>query len=405
MKTYEETVDWMFSKLPVYQKNGKSALKKDLSRINLLMEKLHYPQNKFKSIHVAGTNGKGSVANMLTSILMEAGYKVGLYTSPHLKDFRERILVNGKPVRKKFITGFISQYKDFMEKEGVTFFEMTVAMALDYFEKSKVDIAVIETGLGGRLDSTNVINPVLSIITNIDYDHTDVLGESLMDIAREKAGIIKPHVPVVIGESRKELLEFFEKICEEKHAEMLIPETDPSAYDTALKGPYQRHNLPVVIEAVNHLRVIGFGISERIIREGLMHVKQNTGFRGRWEIVSERPLIIFDTAHNPAAFEIVMEELNTYPVRKKFFVLSFVQGKDIDKILKLFPPEGEFFISEARIPRAMPKEDLAGHFKKAKLNYRTFDSLQQAYAAAREKAGPDDLIFVGGSTFTVAELI
>jgi len=405
MKTYEEVLQWMYSKLPMYQRVGKKAIKKDLRNISLLAEEMKHPEKRYPSVHIAGTNGKGSVAHMLASVLMEAGYSVGLYTSPHLKDFRERIKVNGQPVRKKFVMGFIKRYRDFIEAHQLSFFEMTVAMAFQYFWKNRVDIAIIETGLGGRLDSTNIITPVLCIITNIQKDHTDTLGETYEEIAREKAGIIKPGIPVIVGEMPPEALRVIRETARRNAAEVIFPSVNPRSYETDLEGPYQRENLKLVLEAVNHLRVTGFGISERRLREGLKKVKENTGFRGRWDIVSRHPLILFDTAHNPPAMEIVMNEIKKMPVKAKHLVLGFVKDKAVCEMIELMPDDGFYYISEARVPRAMPKEEVARYLEESGRNYRTFDTLHEAFETAKATAGDDDLIFVGGSTYTVGELI
>ena len=405
MKNYESVIEWMFSKLPMYQRIGKNAFKKDLTNISLFLEHIKHPENKFKSVHIAGTNGKGSVACMLASVLMESGYKVGLYTSPHLKDFRERIKVNNKPIRKKFIMGFINRHKDFLEKHNLSFFEMTVAMAYEYFYRNNVDIAIVETGMGGRLDSTNVINPVLTIITNVQKDHTEFLGDTLEKIAAEKAGIIKPGIPVVVGDTNPPVLDVIRETASKNGAEVSLPSVDPDKYETELKGPYQKHNLAVVLEAVNHLRVLRFAISESTLRKGLLNVRKNTDLRGRWDVVSEKPLIIFDTAHNPDAVKIVCDELEKTGKEKKHFVLSFVKGKDVEKMLSYFPEKAEYYISQAKIPRALPVKELASIFRKSGRSFQIFDNLKDAFDEAKQKAGENDLIFVGGSTFTVAELI
>jgi dihydrofolate synthase/folylpolyglutamate synthase len=405
MKNYESVIEWMFSKLPMYQHVGKKAFKKDLTNISLLLDHIKHPEKKFKSVHIAGTNGKGSVACMLASVLIEAGYKVGLYTSPHLKDFTERIKVNNKPVRKKFIMGFINRHKDFLEEHGLSFFEMTVAMAYEYFFRNNVDIAIIETGMGGRLDSTNVITPVLSVITNIQKDHTEFLGETLEEIALEKAGIIKPGVPVILGDDNPAVRKVIENVAKQNAVELIIPAVDPERYETDLKGPYQKQNLSVVLEAVNHLRVLGFALSEPVLRKGLSQVRRNTGLRGRWDVVSKNPLIIFDTAHNPAAVKIIAEALNGKDAEKKHFVLSFVKGKDIRKMLSYFPDDARYYISEAKIPRAFPVDELARIFEKSGRRFEIFRTVKEAFEAAKQAAGKRDLIFVGGSTFTVAEVI
>jgi len=405
MKTYEETLDWMYSKLPMYQRIGKKAMKPGLENTRLFLDLMKNPEKKYPIVHIAGTNGKGSVAHMLTSVLMECGYQVGLYTSPHLKDFRERIKVNGKPVRKKFVIGFINRYRPFIEEHELSFFEITVAMAFQYFQKNRVDIAIIETGLGGRKDSTNVVMPILCIITNIQKDHTDVLGETPAEIAREKAGIIKPGIPVIVGEAPPEALDVIREIARENAAEFILASEPPFYYETDLKGPYQQKNIPIVIEAVNHLRVSGFTISERNLRNGLMKVKENTGLRGRWDIVSEQPVILFDTAHNPAAMRWVMEGIAKMPVKNKHFVLGFVKGKDIGEMLALMPDDAHYYISEASVPRAMPKEQIAAVLDTMGRSYDLYPTLQEAFEAAKKNAATDDLIFVGGSTFTVGELI
>jgi len=405
MKTYEETLQWMYSKLPMYQRSGKKAMKPGLKNIRLFTERMKNPEKNYPIIHIAGTNGKGSVAHMLTSVLMECGYQVGLYTSPHLKDFRERITVNGKPVRKKFVMGFINRYKDFIEKYGMSFFEITVAMAFQYFQKNRVDIAVIETGLGGRLDSTNVVMPILCIITNIQKDHTDRLGETYEEIAREKAGIIKPGIPVIVGEVPEGARKVIEEIARQNAAEIIYALENGYDYETDLKGPYQSKNIPLVIEAVNHLRMHNFAVSERNLRKGLRNVRKNTDFRGRWDIISERPFILFDTAHNPPAIQMVMKALQKKPVKEKHFVLSFVNDKDIKEMLSIMPADARYYISEAQIPRAMPKEKVAEVLDELGRTYQLFDSLEEAYQTALKDASPDDLIFVGGSTFTVAELL
>ncbi len=405
MKNYQETLQWMYSQLPMYQRMGGKAVKKNLDNITKFLELLNHPQNTFKSVHIAGTNGKGSVAHMLASVLIQSGYHVGLYTSPHLKDFRERITVSSVPIHKKFITGFISRHKDFITKNNLSFFEMTVAMAYEYFKKNKVDIAIIETGMGGRLDSTNVIVPVLSIITNVQKDHTEFLGDTLEKIAYEKAGIIKPGIPVIVGHTAPETLAVIEEIARKNASELITPSVDISAYETDLKGPYQKYNLEVVLEAVNHLRYLGFAISENNLKTGLKNVRENTGFKGRWDIISQDPLIIFDTAHNPRAIQIVMGEIKKLQAKNKHFVLSFVKDKDISEMISHMPEDAFYYISQAQIPRAFPKEKLAEILKIFKLNFQVFDTLAQAYEAAKKKADKEDLIFVGGSTFTVAELI
>ncbi|HKJ49098.1 MAG TPA: Mur ligase family protein, partial [Christiangramia sp.] len=330
MKTYQDTVDWMFQQLPMYQRIGKQAFKKDLSNTLKLAEHLDHPESKFKSIHVAGTNGKGSVSHMLASVLQSAGYKTGLYTSPHLKDFRERIRVNGKMISQEEVISFIEENQIFLGQNKLSFFEMTVGMAFDHFAKEKVDIAIIETGMGGRLDSTNIITPVLSVITNIGLDHTAFLGEDLGTIALEKAGIIKEKTPVVIGERHIETSKVFEGKAHEKNSKILFAQ-DYSfpKYQTDLKGSYQKKNLRTVLASLKVLRELGWDLSEESFINGLRNVKLHTGLQGRWDVIREKPKVICDTAHNAEGLELVLKQLKKEKFQQLHIVLGVVSDKDL----------------------------------------------------------------------------
>ncbi len=391
----------------MYQRVGGAAYKKDLSNTILLASHLGNPETKFKSIHVAGTNGKGSVSHMLASVLQEAGYKVGLYTSPHLKDFRERIKVNGEMIPKSAVTSFVKQHKSFFESHSLSFFEMTVGLAFDYFSKQKVDVAIIEVGMGGRLDSTNIINPELSVITNIGMDHTAFLGDTLSAIAKEKAGIIKEKVPVVIGETTPETKSVFEAVALEKKAEIAFTEAMQSKlYKSDLKGNYQAINKKNVLAAITVLQKHSlFSVSEKDIEKGLLNVVKNTGLQGRWQTLKERPRVICDTAHNKEGLRFVLEQIQEEKFTKLHIVLGFVSDKDVDAVLVLFPKDAVYYFCKPDIPRGMEVAVLAEKAAFHKLTGNGYGSVQEAYKAAVKTAHADDLIFVGGSTFVVAEII
>ncbi len=404
--TYQETVQWMFSQLPMYQRQGKTAFKKDLNNILKLSEHLQNPETKFKSIHVGGTNGKGSVSHMLASILQEAGYKVGLYTSPHLKDFRERIRINGIPIRKNCVINFIKRNKKFLEENNLSFFEMTVGMAFEYFAKKQVDIAIIEVGLGGRLDSTNIIKPVLSVITNISFDHTQMLGDTLEKIAFEKAGIIKKNTPVIIGETTEETTNVFKNVAKEKHSDIyFVNKNSELSYKSDLTGIYQQKNIRTVLQAIKILKQKGFKINDKAIKSGLLKVKGNTGLRGRWEIIQENPKIILDTAHNEAGIKYVIKQLLQQNYEHLHIVLSFVNDKNLKNILPLFPKDAIYYFSKAQIPRALNEVELQEQAKKYGLKGKIYQNIAKALAEAKKSANKNDVIFVGGSTFTVAEIV
>jgi dihydrofolate synthase/folylpolyglutamate synthase len=402
--TYQETVDWMFAQLPMYQQVGKSALNAKLDNILALSTHLENPQERFKSIHVGGTNGKGSSSHMLASVLQEAGYKTGLYTSPHLKDFRERIKINGIPVSEQFVIDFIDKNRTFLEANGLSFFEMTVGMAFDFFAKENVAIAIVEVGLGGRLDSTNIIIPEVSLITNIGMDHTDTLGDTLAKITREKAGIIKKGVPVVISEYQEEIATDFKTYANEQNSEIIFADrTIKDVYKTALLGNYQERNVKGVIAALKMLK--GFKLEEEDIRVGLLNVIANTGLTGRWQLLRKDPMVICDTAHNSEGLSIVLEQLQQQTYKKLHIVLGLVKDKDLTKILPLFPSDALYYFSQPGVPRGLDTHVLQNEAEKYGLQGKGYASVPLALKSALKKASPEDLIFVGGSTFTVAEVV
>ena len=402
--TYKETLDWMFTQLPMYQQKGKQAYNAKLDGIRHFADHLDNPENKFKSIHVGGTNGKGSSSHMLASILQEAGYKVGLYTSPHLKDFRERIRINGECVGENFVIEFIANNQSFFENHHLSFFEMTVGMAFDYFAKEKVDIAVVEVGLGGRLDSTNIITPEVSLITNIGFDHVDMLGDTLPKIAFEKAGIIKEGVPVVVSEFQVETAETFQDVAQSKNAKLIYAEQEiDEVYETSLLGAYQEKNVKGVIAVIKKLG--GFAITHNQMRSGLLKVVQNTGLMGRWQQLQTAPTVICDTAHNKEGLSIVINQVTQQKFKKLFIVLGFVKGKDLNTILPLFPKDAEYYFTSPEISRGLEVNELVDRAKEFGLVGKRFTAVKAAYSAALADAGPEDFIFIGGSTFTVSEVI
>ena len=403
---YLETTEWLFSKLPFYQNRGKSAYKSDLSQTLKLANHLDYPESKFKSIHIGGTNGKGSTAHMLASILQESGYKVGLYTSPHLKDFRERIRINGLMINKKFVVDFVAENKSFFEDNTFSFFEMSVGMAFDYFAQEQVDIAVVEVGLGGRLDSTNIINPEVSVITNIGLDHTQFLGTTLESIAVEKAGIIKSNTPIVIGETQSEIENVFrDKASEEQapiyFADQLIKEIYPSV----LKGEYQIKNVRTVLQTIAIINKGEFIVSEESIRLGLMKVSESTGLRGRWDVLGYYPKIICDTAHNLEGLRLVFKQLKDEKFHQLHLVIGIVDDKDLNSLLGLFPTDAQYYFCKPNIHRGLDAHRLAESFNEKGLNGSIHSSVNSALNSAKEIADKEDLIYVGGSTFVVAEII
>ena len=389
----------------MYQRQGSTAFKKDLTNIKAFCSVLNEPQNTYPCIHVAGTNGKGSTSHMISSVLQTAGYKVGLYTSPHLKDFRERIRINGQPIDETTVIDFIESHQSFLEHQQLSFFELTVGMAFDYFATQKVDIAVIEVGLGGRLDSTNIINPLVSVITNIGLDHTQFLGETLKEIAFEKGGIIKKETPLVIGEFQEEVIEVFQDLAKTVNApifiaEQLIGET----YETDLLGMYQLINIKTAVQSLLLLDQMGFEISHDLIKEGLKNVSRNTGLQGRWQVLGENPKVICDTAHNREGLLMVMSQLDQEVFKNLHIVLGVVNDKDLGNILTLMPKKANYYFCKPDIPRGLSAKLLKEEALKYQLDGNIFESVDAAYRDALEKAESDDLIFIGGSTFVVAEL-
>ncbi|RZK12755.1 MAG: bifunctional folylpolyglutamate synthase/dihydrofolate synthase [Flavobacterium sp.] len=405
--TYQETLNWMFSQLPMYQQQGASAYKKDLTNTILLAKHLNNPEQNIKAIHVAGTNGKGSTSHMLASILQQAGYNVGLYTSPHLKDFRERIKINGIPISEEFVCEFIAENKSFFEENQLSFFEMTVGLAFDYFNKEKIDIAIIEVGMGGRLDSTNIITPLVSVITNISLDHVQFLGNTLEAIAYEKAGIIKSNIPVIIGEYTNETKRVFSAKAKETNSPIyfasdLIEETYPSV----LIGDYQIHNRKTVLQTIRILQTQKeFTISEENIKKGLLEVIETTGIQGRWQQIYSEPKVICDTAHNKHGLEIVLNQVQKEQFDTLHFVLGVVNDKDLEEILPLFPKNAKYYFSRPNIPRGLDVAILQAKAQEFGLIGKVYPSIPEAYQQALNSASKTDFIYVGGSTFVVAEIL
>jgi len=429
--TYRETLDYLFNALPMFQRVGASAYKADLTNTIALCAHLGNPQDTFKTIHIAGTNGKGSTSHALAAVFQAAGYKTGLYTSPHLQSFTERIRIDGQEITKDGVIEFVVNNKAFLDELQPSFFEMTVGMAFWYFAKEAVDVAVIEVGMGGRLDSTNVIQPELSVITNIGYDHTQFLGNTLPLIAGEKAGIIKAGVPVVISQTQKETREVFVQKAAAVQASIVFADEewevtkiqeleDPSLQQLAsfkvrscdgefklkldLNGDYQRFNLPGILEAVKQLRDQGWNLSDNALNVGLESISQRTGFKGRWQILQTKPLTIADTGHNEAGILEVVTQLKNYTYTKLWMVIGMVNDKDISKVLGLLPLEASYIFCQPSIPRAMDANELASKAKEKGLNGQVIPKVMDALEFARKNATPYDLIFIGGSTFVVAEI-
>ena len=427
---YTECLAYLYNSLPMYQRIGGAAYKANLDNMIALMEHIKHPEKKFQSIHVAGTNGKGSVSHNLASIYQEAGFKTGLYTSPHLKDFRERIRINGEKIPQRFVLEFVKKYKSFFEELSPSFFEITVAMAYWYFAKQKVDIAIIETGMGGRLDSTNVITPQLSIITNVSLDHTQFLGNTFEEIAREKAGIIKEGVPVIIGETQPKSAGVFTKIAKEKNApivfadqlyqtrkEKTLLEKDgfwmtfniksndnvTRRYVTPLTGLYQLNNFRTILTACRVVSTTNF--SDGSIKDGITNCVTNTGLMGRWQVLQQQPLCIADIGHNEAAIQYIVEHLVQIPHDKLYIVLGFTDDKDVSQILSILPKNALYYFCKANIPRGLDAEILCEKAKELGLKGKAYSTVKRAYTAAKKTAKKTDLVFIGGSTFTVAEVV
>lgn len=396
----------MFNQLPMYQLQGASAYKEDLTNIRLLAEHLGHPEHELKCIHVAGTNGKGSTSHMLASVLQESGYKVGLYTSPHLKDFRERIKINGLEISEDFVCEFIAKHKDFFESNDMSFFEMSVGLAFDYFASEKTDIAIIEVGLGGRLDATNIITPLVSVITNIDLDHTQFLGNTTTAIAGEKAGIIKPNVPVVIGEYTEETEAVFLAKAKENNAPIYFAaDLISGVFPSDLLGDYQFPNKKTVQQVVVVLNSqTDFKVSIDHLKSGLLHTVKNTGLQGRWQQLGAHPKIICDTAHNQHGLAVVVNQIQKETFDNLHIVLGVVNDKDLDAILPLFPKKAQYYFCRPDSSRGLSTEILQNAAKKYDLKGEQYDSVAAAFLEAKKNAGQNDFIYVGGSTFVVAEL-
>lgn len=403
--TYKETLDWMFAQLPMYQNKGKVAFNSKLDGITLFASHLGNPHTNFKSIHVAGTNGKGSSSHLLASVLQEAGYKVGLYTSPHLKDFRERIRINGKKINKDWVVDFIENNSSFFEQRKLSFFEMTVGMAFSYFDKESVDIAIIEVGLGGRLDSTNIIHPEVSLITNIGLDHTDILGDTIPEIAREKAGIIKPNTPVVVSEFNEETVPIFKEVANKMNSKILFADSGNynSDYEIGLLGSYQKRNIKGVLGTLNLLK--GFEIREEDKVNGFKNVVKNTGLMGRWQKIGDQPTIICDTAHNKDGLSYVLEQLKNQEFDTLHIVVGVVKDKNITDILPLFPKNAVYYFCKPKIFRGLDENILARQFYDLNFKGEIYKSVNKAFKTAKKQAKKSDLIYVGGSNFVVAEVL
>ena len=427
---YKETINWLFSQLPMYQRIGKAAYKSNLQTTIDLLKQLKNPQNSFKAIHIAGTNGKGSVSHIVASMLQEAGYKIGLYTSPHLKDFRERIRIDGKLIPEEKVVSFVNDNSAILEKIKPSFFEMTVAMAYDFFANENVDFAILETGMGGRLDSTNICNPVITAITNIGFDHTQFLGNTLEKIAIEKAGIFKQEIPIIIGKKQTEIKDIFLAKANllkapitfvEDNVDIKFLETTDNNnryFDiwvenqmliekakTPLLAEYQNENIATSIQIIMDLMLEGVHLSNQEIKDGLANLIRNTSLQGRWQTISHNPLTICDTGHNTDGIKAVVQQIKQTNYKNLHFVFGMVNDKTPDDILFLLPKNATYYFCKADIPRSMDEDVLQEHAFKAGLNGKTYSSVREAYHIAQNNAGLDDLIFIGGSTFVVAEIV
>ena len=404
MENYESVLSWMLSQLPMYQKKGAQAYRPDLSKMEDFCKYLQYPQHNIKTIHIAGTNGKGSTTHMMASVLQEHGLKVGMYISPHLKDFRERIQINGKYIDKEYVVEFVKDHCSYFDSHSLSFFEMTVGMAFSYFSDKEVDFAIIEVGMGGRLDGTNLITPELSIITNVGLDHTQFLGDNLETIATEKAGIIKPRTPVIIGSTQSETQSVFRMKAKEMESKIIYADQqDTVHYESDLKGNYQKQNIQTIVTGLKNLK--GFEIDEEKLKQGLMNVVSNTGIQGRWQILNHSPLIVADLAHNKEGLQYVIPQLKSYSYSQLHIVLGFVKDKAVDEILKLFPLDARYYLCAAKIPRSLDIKELDQLAHDLNLDYLSFPSVESAYLEAKNQAEANDLIYVGGSTFVIAEIL
>lgn len=425
---YSQTIEYLFTCLPMFSRIGANAIKKDITNTVLLCASLDNPQTKFKSVHVAGTNGKGSVSHMLASIFQSAGYKTGLYTSPHLRDFRERIRIDGDMIPQDFVVEFVQRMQPDIEEINPSFFEITVAMAFDFFAREKVDIAIVEVGLGGRLDSTNIIQPELSVITNIGWDHMNLLGDSLEKIAYEKGGIIKNQVPVVVGETSAETRSVFEQIAKSKGASLSfadhvrfvsgwkfektllavevanIVKDEHHTYELDLTGYYQTKNLITVLESIAQLKLVGWKVSNEAIQKGLQHVKKFTGLQGRWDIIHQHPMIVLDVAHNADGMRQVVAQIELTDYNSLHMIIGMVKDKEIDTILQLLPEQATYYFTRAAIPRALPEAELSARANRLGLEGDHYPNVNAALQAAKKASSRDDLIVVCGSVFVVGEV-
>lgn len=404
--TYEEVLAYLYAQLPMFHRIGPAAYKPDLSSTIALCEIVGNPQQRIKTVHVAGTNGKGSTSHLIASCLQEAGYKTGLCTSPHLKDFRERIKINNRMITREAVVEFVSSFKNKWEHLSPSFFEVTIAMSFWYFEREKIDIAVIETGLGGRLDSTNVIQPELAVITNIGWDHMNLLGDTLEKIALEKAGIIKKNIPVILGEMKPNVRSVISEKANAFHAEIISADLkQPEPPESALKGYYQNQNRRTAFAAVQKLSTMGWTISPENIKNGFLNVIENTGLMGRWQVLGTSPLIVADVAHNVDGISMVMEQLRDQTYDELHFVIGMVNDKDISNVLALLPREAHYYFCKADIPRGLDAQLLQEAALQQGLKGQVYSSVKNAFTAAKAKAKTADMVFVGGSVFTVAEVL
>ncbi|HTL10754.1 MAG TPA: folylpolyglutamate synthase/dihydrofolate synthase family protein [Chitinophagaceae bacterium] len=425
--TYQQTLDYLFTKLPMYSRIGAAAFKEDLTNTIALCKALNNPQDKLRCIHVAGTNGKGSTSHMLAAVLQAAGYKTGLYTSPHLKDFRERIRIDGEWIKESFVVSFVEKIKPLVVSIEPSFFEITVAMAFDYFVQEQVDIAVIEVGLGGRLDSTNVITPLLSVITNIGWDHMQLLGNTLEKIAAEKAGIIKKGVPVILGEVLPQTKPVFTEKAAREAAELTLAtdewyvsdwhqlpsvlqvtvarkkDDERTVYETDLQGIYQLKNILTVLSAIKKLQQLGFTLPSPAIQKGLRYVKHSTGLHGRWDIIRRSPLLVLDVAHNEDGIRQLAEQLEITDHEDLHIIIGLVKDKEVSKVLSLLPKQAMYYFTKAQIPRALPEEQLAQEGAAAGLQGQHFSDVNTALQKAMMLAKKQDLVLVCGSVFVVGE--
>ncbi len=403
-RDYQEAVDWLFVQMPNYQIDGQKAYKPGLDNIRKLCDFFGNPQDKIKTVHIGGTNGKGSTSNMLASVLQESGYKVGLYNSPHLIDFTERIKVNGQNCDKEFVYGFIQKLKHLPEDIRPSFFEFTTIMAFEYFYQQEVDVAIIEVGLGGRLDSTNIIRPLVSAITNVQLDHQNILGNTVEEIAREKAGIVKENTVIVSGDENPIVKEIIRQKAIDVQAEFIDAVEIKTDFSSDLKGNYQKKNIRVVLALVAELQKQGFKIGAENLKSGLLNVHRNTNFIGRWFEFSKQPLTICDTGHNQAGLEEVFNQLKDYS-QSKHIILGFVNDKKIDDVIPMLPPEARFYFVKPGVGRGRHPKDYEDLLKKSYLDYKVYNSVQEGYLAAKQNCKVDEMIFIGGSNFVVGDFL